>query len=73
MVTAVINAAKKADLKISHHREKLSLCKVMDTDVNWSDCGDHFTIYTHSKSYCIPETNIVLYVNSITVKNFKNH
>ena len=73
MVTTVINTTKKVDLKISHHREKLQLCKVMDTDVNWSYYGDHFTIYTHSKSYCIPETNIVLYVNYITIKNFKNY
>ena len=45
----------------------------MDTDVNWSYCADHFTIYTNGKSYCIPETNTVLYVNYISIKIFENY
>ena len=38
-------------------------------DVNQTYCGDHFTIYINIKSlYCIPETNIILYVNYISIK-----
>ena len=32
-------------------------------------CGNHFTIYAYIKSlYCIPKTNIILYVNYMAIK-----
>ena len=35
----------------------------MVTKVNWTYCGDHFTIYTTIKSLCFtPETNVILHV-----------
>ena len=37
-------------------------------NVNWTYCGDHFAVYTNSESlYCTPETNMVLYVNHISI------
>ena len=34
------------------------------------DCGVHFAKYTNIKSLCcIPETNIISYVNYISIKN----
>ena len=45
----------------------------MGMDVNQTYCGDHFTIYTNIKSLCcIPETNIMLYVNYTSIlKSYK--
>ena len=41
----------------------------MVIDVNDTYCGDHFAIYINIESLCcIPETNIMLYVN-YTSKN----
>ena len=38
-------------------------------DVNQTYCDGHFTIYTNMKSlYCIPETNVVFYVNYTSIK-----
>ena len=35
-------------------------------DANYTYCGNHFTIYTNIES-CATETNIMLYVNYITI------
>ena len=41
-------------------------------DINQTYCGDHFVIYTNTESlYCIPETNIMLYVNYTSMKKTK--
>ena len=41
----------------------------MLTDVKWFPCSDHFVIYTNIESLCcIPETNVMLYINYISVK-----
>ena len=46
----------------------------MVRDVNETYCGDHFTIYTNTKSLrYIPETNIMLYVNYTSVKTIANY
>lgn len=38
-------------------------------DVNQTHSGDHFAMYTNIESlYCIPETDIMLYVNCISIK-----
>ena len=41
-------------------------------DVNQTYCDDHFAIYINIKSLCcMPETNIMLYVNCISIKYLK--
>lgn len=41
-------------------------------DVNQTYCGGHFAIYTNIESLCrAPETNIMLYTNSIFKKIVK--
>ena len=41
-------------------------------NVNWTYCGDHLAIYTYIDSLCYtPETNIMLYVNYISIKKIK--
>ena len=41
-------------------------------DGDWTYCGDHFVIYTDIKSLCCkPEINIMLYVNSASIKKFE--
>ena len=38
---------------------------LMVKNSNWTYCGDHFIMYKNVESLChIPETNIILYVNS---------
>ena len=40
----------------------------MVMNVNWTHCDDSFAIYTYIESLCyIPETNIMLYVNYISI------
>ena len=35
-------------------------------------CGDHFIMYINVKLKCsVPETNIILYVNYVSIKIFK--
>ena len=35
-----------------------------------TDCGYHFIMYENVKSpYCAPDTDIILYVNYISIKN----
>ena len=35
-----------------------------------TNCGDHFIMYVNVKSLCnTPETNIILYINYISIKN----
>ena len=42
------------------------------TDVVWTYCGDQFAVYTNVKLVCcIPETNIVLYVNYTALKKIQ--
>lgn len=42
----------------------------MGTDGNQTYCGDHFEMYTNVKSLsCIPETNVMLYVNYTSKTN----
>ena len=41
-------------------------------NINWTYCGDHFAVYTNIELSCTPEINIMLYVNYISIKNFKN-
>ena len=43
----------------------------MASGVNLAYCGGHFTMYTNVKSLrCMPETNIMLYVNyNSVIKN----
>lgn len=36
-------------------------------DVNETYCGDRFAIDTNSKSSCTPETNVMLYVNYVSI------
>ena len=36
-------------------------------DVNQTYCNDHFTIYTDIESCRAPDTNIMLYVNYISI------
>ena len=44
----------------------------MVMDINQTYCGDNFTIYTNFESLCCkPETNIMLYINYISVKILK--
>ena len=41
----------------------------MVMDVNQTYCGDHFAIYSYVESLCCTsETNIMLYVNYISIK-----
>lgn len=41
-------------------------------DINYTYCGDHFIISTYIKALCcIPETNILLYVNFMSVRKIK--
>ena len=45
----------------------------MVTDVNQSHYGDHFPVYTNTKSlFCTSESNIILYVNYSLIKNKEN-
>ena len=40
----------------------------MVMDGNQTYCGDHFAMYTNTKSLCCtPETNIMLYINYISI------
>lgn len=40
-------------------------------DVIWTYCGDHFPIYKNTdSSCCIPEPNIMFYINYTSIKNF---
>ena len=40
-------------------------------NVNQICCDDHFSKYTNTKSSCcIPETNIMLHVNYISIKTY---
>lgn len=32
----------------------------MGMDGSWTYFGDHFALYTNTKSFCIPETNTML-------------
>lgn len=44
-----------------------TLCVVMD--INQTFCGDYFAMYTNIKSVCCtPKTNIMLYINYISIK-----
>lgn len=40
----------------------------MMTNVNQTYCGEHFVLYTNNKSFCTPNTNIILYVKYMSVK-----
>lgn len=43
----------------------------MGTDVKQTYCDSHFTINTNAKLlYCVPETNIMLYINYTAIKKF---
>ena len=43
-------------------------------DVNWTDRGIHFIIYTRIKSWCrTPETNTTLYVNYVSTSEINNY
>lgn len=45
----------------------------METDGNETSCGDYFTVPTHTKSlYCVPETNINVYVHFTLIKQTIN-
>lgn len=35
------------------------------------DCGDCHTMYTNVESWCIPETNIIVYVSYTSIKKKK--
>ena len=44
----------------------------MMIDVNWTYCGNHFTIYTNIELLCYtPETNIMLYGSYTSIKKKK--
>ena len=61
--------AKKAHLKSSHHKKKIT-AKV--TDVSQIYCGDHLAIHTNTKSLCCTlETNIMLCLLYLKGKNEK--
>ena len=39
-------------------------------DISQTYCGGHFAIYTNIESLCcIPKTNIMLYINCMSIKN----
>ena len=57
--------AMKADLKSSYHKKKRLVAICGD------GCSDHFPIHRNIKSLCCtPHTNIMLYVNYISIKIF---
>ena len=45
----------------------------MATDGNQTDCGDYFTVPTHSESCCTPETQLVWYDNYISITIIKKN
>ena len=46
---------------------------VMDVTYTYYLCSDHFTICTNIELLrCTPETNIMLYVNYTSIKNYIN-
>ena len=58
---------KKGDPEILITRKKNYNCMVME--VNQTYGGEHFTTYSNIESLCgTPETNVMLYVNCISVK-----
>lgn len=41
-------------------------------DINQTQGGDHFAIYTYTKSCCTPKTNAMLYINYSLIKMYFN-
>lgn len=68
MGTILINTAKKAILKLLITGKSCNYAGSWTRMLTGLTGADHFTIYTNSKSYCIPEINTVLHVNYISVK-----
>lgn len=54
------------DLRILIMRKKCVTMCVMD--VNYTNCGDHFTVHTYIKLCCTSKTNTMFYVNYISIK-----
>ena len=46
----------------SSHDKKTIFLTIMVIDVNWTYCGDHYTIYTNIKTlHCTPDINVMLW------------
>ena len=59
--------AKRVDLRCAHDQKKTGIYMV--TDFKKIYCDYQFTIYTNIESLsCIPESNIMLYLNYISIK-----
>ena len=63
-----MNVTEAVGLK-SPYQKKNILQLFMVMDASYTYCAHHFAIYTYVESLCcIPETNIILYVNYFSIK-----
>ena len=68
---AYLKVAKSVGLEYSHHKKETFITLYGDMLIR--HCRDHFAIYTNSEPlYCASETNIILYVNYISIKKLGN-